>query len=82
MITKNKTDWHFVILMLFLGLLGITLAYVSKHVGEMSMRVDQMELQLIKNEPLPQRREEQPTMFEGLGIDKSGKYVQDGEWKE
>ena len=74
MVTKNKTDWHFVLLMLCLGILGVAMTYVSRHVGEISMRVDQIELQLIKNEPppLPQLREDQPTMFEALGINRSG----------
>ena len=84
--SKNKTDWHFVIILLSLGILGITMTYISRHVGEMSMRVDQIELKSIKEEPLPrlrlpQPREEQPTMFECLEIYKGGKYVQDGEWK-
>lgn len=67
-----KTDWHFVILMLCLGVLGITMAYVSKHVGEIGERVSYLELKSIKTESLPQRREEQPTIFDGLGINKEG----------
>jgi hypothetical protein len=67
-----KTDWHFVILMVCLGVLGITMAYVSKYVGEIGERVDYMELKLIKEEPLPRLRGDQPTMFEGLGINKEG----------
>jgi hypothetical protein len=70
--TPIKTDWHFVILMLCLGVLGITMAYVSKHVGEIGERVSYLELKAIKNDPLPQQRAEQPTMFEGLGINKEG----------
>ena len=71
--TPIKTDWHFVILMICLGILGIAMAYVSKHVGEIGERVDYMELKSIKEEPLPRLRADQPTMFEGLGIDKEGK---------
>jgi hypothetical protein len=38
-----KTDWHFVILMLCLGVLGVTMSYVSRHVGELSERVEALE---------------------------------------
>jgi len=67
-----KTDWYFVILMMCLGILGITMALISKHVGELGERVSYLELKSISVEPLPQQRVEQPAVFEGLGINREG----------
>jgi hypothetical protein len=71
---KHKTDWHFIILLVAIAVLGVHLTFISKHIDSISIRVDRLELDTIENEspPLPHRRAEQPTIFEGLGINKEG----------
>jgi hypothetical protein len=54
--TPIKTDWHFVILMLSVGVLGIGVAFVAKHVGEIGERVDRLELESIGSKEIRQAK--------------------------
>jgi len=69
-----KTDWHFVVTLLCIGVLGIAMCYIGKYIDMQAKRIDRLELESIEREAvlLPQQRAEQPTMFEGLGINKEG----------
>lgn len=72
--SRIKTDWYFVVNLLCIGMLGIAMCYMCKYINMQAERIDRLELESIEREValLPQRRAEQPTMFEGLGINKEG----------
>ena len=50
------------------------MCYIGKYIDMQAKRIDRLELESIEREAvlLPQQRVEQPTMFEGLGINKEG----------
>lgn len=69
-----KTDWYFVINLLCIGMLGIVMCYIGRYIDVQAERIDRLERESIERETalLPQRREEQPAVFEGLGINREG----------
>ena len=62
-VSKEKTDWMWVVQMLMLGALGIAMLYVGKYVDMQAKRIDYLEIENIKHQQaldilLPSTKEE------------------------